>query len=640
MNAPASHRRSRRVFVVVVIGLAASLTWALWGGRHETPDPGQTRTPHPKTPQPAVIPPLALSDSPFLNTTKAASYVGSESCEECHVDEHASYLHTTHSRAFNDVHVENEPADDAFLHALSGRRYEVYRDGQTLRHRETLDDPQGRELARSDYALKYLIGSGAHTRSYLVEADGFLVESPITWYSSKQDWAMSPGYDRPAHWGFERAVTTGCLICHVGRAAPVEGSYQRAVVHEQAIGCESCHGPGSLHVKARHAEEETGEEQTGEEFDPTIVNPKRLSRQLQEDICAQCHLRADATVTVRTRQLSDFRPGLPLTDVRIDYRIRASEAQMKVVGHVEQMWLSPCYQNTKTFTCAPCHNPHQKAPVKNPPEVYNRKCAECHENDACGMELFERLKRSQADSCIFCHMPQVETDLPHVAFTHHRVGVHRDRAGASSAPPVIGELEPFGDVSRHSAPDLRRSLGLAYLEAAAKQPNASAHHTYRARGAQLLQQVQAEGANDPDVASALARLHWEENDVERAIAIAQAALRSPDLSTEGRVNALFVLGDSYARTGRPEQAIPVLEELTGLRRHSEDWLLLGLARRDRRELEKSLEALRKSAEIAPFRPEPIRVLADHYSRAGNQSRARELREKADALDAARNAVIP
>ena len=50
------------------------------------------------------------------------------------------------------------------------------------------------------------IGSGHHSRSYIVEDDGFLVESPVTWYSSIEKWAMSPGYDRRFHMGFERMV--------------------------------------------------------------------------------------------------------------------------------------------------------------------------------------------------------------------------------------------------------------------------------------------------------------------------------------------------------------------------------------------------------------------------------------------------
>jgi tetratricopeptide (TPR) repeat protein len=66
--------------------------------------------------------------------------------------------------------------------------------------------PGGGEMLLADHVPRYAIGSGRFTQSYLVETDGFLVESPITWYSSVARWDMSPGYDRPDHNSFERAV--------------------------------------------------------------------------------------------------------------------------------------------------------------------------------------------------------------------------------------------------------------------------------------------------------------------------------------------------------------------------------------------------------------------------------------------------
>ncbi len=53
----------------------------------------------------------------------------------------------------------------------------------------------------------FSIGSGNHARSFLHAApNGTLTQLPLTWYTQEKAWAMSPGYDRPAHAGFSRQI--------------------------------------------------------------------------------------------------------------------------------------------------------------------------------------------------------------------------------------------------------------------------------------------------------------------------------------------------------------------------------------------------------------------------------------------------
>ncbi len=68
----------------------------------------------------------------------------------------------------------------------SGRAYRVYREGGQLHHEELLRSLEGQEIARVDLPVRYLIGSGHFSRSYFVEVDGFLKESPITWYTLEE----------------------------------------------------------------------------------------------------------------------------------------------------------------------------------------------------------------------------------------------------------------------------------------------------------------------------------------------------------------------------------------------------------------------------------------------------------------------
>ena len=53
-------------------------------------------------------------------------------------------------------------------------------------------------------------------RTYLHRTPaGKLMELPLAWYAEGGGrWAMNPGYDRPEHMGFRRAVSDDCIFCH------------------------------------------------------------------------------------------------------------------------------------------------------------------------------------------------------------------------------------------------------------------------------------------------------------------------------------------------------------------------------------------------------------------------------------------
>ncbi|MCA9205427.1 MAG: hypothetical protein KDA59_20385, partial [Planctomycetales bacterium] len=358
----------------------------------------------------------AVSESPYLNVTDNAQYVGSAACRDCHQAETNTYQMTAHSAALSDVDPSKEPPEDSFVHAASGREYTVYTSEGRVHHRESLPADDGETIESNDYPLRYLVGSGRHSRTYLVEADGFLLESPITWYASRQAWGVSPGYDEPDHPGFSRMVGTDCLICHAGQLNAAHQQYRHLELIEQSIGCERCHGPGSLHVEHRKSKEVIVE-------DLTIVHPGDLSRSLQESICAQCHMQAAAMVRVRGRDYADFRPGLPLSDFQLHYQTDDSHDSMTVVGHFEQMHRSQCYIQSTTLTCTNCHAMHEPPP-EDKVAYYKQKCFSCHSSDNCGLELAERREHQPQDNCVACHMPTSDTDIPHIAFTHHRIGIH------------------------------------------------------------------------------------------------------------------------------------------------------------------------------------------------------------------------
>jgi hypothetical protein len=434
---------------------------------------------------------------------------------------------------------------------------------------------------------------------------------------------MSPGYDFPAHWSFERAVKIGCLVCHVGRAEPEGDAVHRINIREQAIGCESCHGPGSRHVAYHRANKHP----EGEE-DPTIVNPGKLPRDRLEAVCASCHLSGVATIYLRGRQVTDFRPGMPLTDYRVDYRYDCGSEKMTVVSHIEQLRRSACYQKSKDLTCLTCHDPHARHRPKDPVAFHRQKCLDCHTVASCGLKPEQRRAKDPADNCMACHMPRGDTDIPHVAFTHHRIGRH-----PAPAPLDTGrhpELVPIDDVSRLAAIDRDRNLGLAYQEVSGTfdPDNPARAVAYRQRARGLLEGVLRAGLRDGPTHAALARSYWADQDHRRAGVHAQEALQIKELPADDRALSLIILADSHMREGNFAPAIELLEKLTRLRRYAEDWRLLGICYLQTNQPRKALAAVQQALAIRPFRPDTHAVLADVYLRLGDVPRAKEHQEKA------------
>jgi hypothetical protein len=618
-----SPRRARRglwLLVACVLAGGAAVAWL-----------SRARGPQPTAEAPFPLPPY--SESPFLNTGPDAQYVGTAACAGCHRENHRSYLLTAHSRSLADLSPADEPPDGSFYHQLSGRSYRVYRRDDQLRHEEALRTAEGQEITRVDLPVRYRVGSGNFTRTYLVEQDGFLHESPITWYTSTKKWGMSPGYDFPHHWGFDRPVVAGCVACHAGRAEAVGGTLHRIALHEKVIGCENCHGPGSLHVALYQG----GGPPPGEE-DRTIVNPRKLPRPRQEAICAACHLNGPAMVALRGRRPGDFRPGMPLTDYRTDYRFEGGDEQMTVVGHVTQLRRSACSQRSEGLTCITCHDPHAKEGPQDKVAFYRQRCLSCHDVGACGLGQAERRRKDAADNCVACHMPRGDTEIPHIAFTNHRIVRQASRRPADLAPGLAfqagssgqaPELVPTDDVSHLSPLDQRRDLGLAYH--AAFQSPAHARYGYaeafRERARELLEGVEAAGLHEPQTAVALAELYWGK-DRDGAAAYARQGLKAADVPPEVRVAALRVLAGAEMQDGEYDSARRRLEELVRLQRAAEDWYFLGVCHLRQGRPAEALPALRQALAIRPDRFATHGALAEVYHRLGDGRRAREHRDKA------------
>jgi hypothetical protein len=354
-----------------------------------------------------------------------------------------------------------------------GLSYAAERRGDRLVHREAVVGPGDEVLAAVEAEVHFVIGSGTRGAGYLVAEDGYVTQSPISWYPQKGVWDLSPGY-RQRNEHFDRPVTAGCLFCHSNRVEPVADTvnrYHEPVFRGEAIGCERCHGPGELHVRRqRQKKTDPGEE------DDTIVNPRRLGPALREAVCEQCHLQGLARVLRHGRAPFDYRPALPLYLFWAVF-VPPPEvvADPKAVGQVEQMHQSRCFRASEGgLGCASCHDPHRLPAPAEKVAYYRERCLDCHRNGKdCSLSVAARGEKG--DDCAACHMPRLAaSDVVHVAATDHRI--LRDPAGERPAPRRGGRPGevPLIHFHRDQLPDADRErgrdLGVALMDLAAQAP--------------------------------------------------------------------------------------------------------------------------------------------------------------------------
>src|SRR5439155_16222865 len=227
----------------------------------------------------------------------------------------------------------------------SGLQYLVERRRERIVHRETLANSKRNVLAQIEQEVAYVLGSGTRGRAYLINRDGYLFQSPISWYTQKNAWDLSPNYaNENQH--FERPINSECLSCHSNYADAVENTINRfrePIFRGHAIGCERCHGPGELHVQFHQANPNWP---GGDDY--TIVHPGKLDAPERESVCQQCHLQGWTRVLRAGRQSFDFRPGLPMHLFwSVFVRPPTTEEEQKAVSQVEQMVASKCFRATK-----------------------------------------------------------------------------------------------------------------------------------------------------------------------------------------------------------------------------------------------------------------------------------------------------
>lgn len=462
--------------------------------------------------------------SRFVNVSGDAEFVGDAACFDCHEPEYRGYQDHGMAQSYYPLTTENSVENFTgvmIYHPDSDLHYRAIDDGGRYYQEEIRRDADGEVIHRLRREMEFVVGSGSAARTYLTEENGRYYQLPLTWYTQEGRWDFSPGYQYH-NVRFDRLIPDRCMTCHNSYPEPVpfaEGKYDHV---PNGIGCERCHGPGSVHVEARLTSPEAADS-----VDATIVNPAHLSLDRRLDVCQQCHLHTTVSMLREGRTPYDFRPSQSLADYVSFFAAEEPETNaIDVISHADRMKQSPCFlqtQGTDTpMDCTTCHNPHEGFRDAGP-EYFNSTCQGCHGPSTLRLR-FEtdeaRVVHTAESNCFSCHMPKVEAEgAPHASFTDHWIRVVE---AIPEAPDVMEastvRLEPYFDEIEES--DVYR--GMAYVVYGRQRGDSVALST----GIRLLENGLPDAGGESD---------------------------------QGYGEAYYLLGYAHLQMGELESAIPALE---------------------------------------------------------------------------------
>jgi hypothetical protein len=359
----------------------------------------------------AAITPLRsqLPEPPSAAATSSAQYVGDAACHDCHQADFQSYLTSAH-------HLTSRPPDAAsidgkfepgsnILRTSNPYFYFIMKASKEGYFQEAVARfPPAETISRQE-RMDLVIGSGRKGQTYLYWKNSDLFELPVTYWAETGQWINSPGYPDGLP-NFDKPIIPRCLECHatyIESLPPPLNHFDRASV-VLGIACEKCHGPGKTHVEAERSHNATGGA-------GNIIDPAKLSRDRQIDLCALCHAGPGNS---RAPAFS-FIPGANLANY-VALPDNPADTPVDVHGHqVQLLESSRCFRSSN-MTCTTCHDVHTQ---QRDVAFFSERCLTCHKIESCGQ--YPKLGTTLLNKCVDCHMPLRESNVITLDAGGHRV---------------------------------------------------------------------------------------------------------------------------------------------------------------------------------------------------------------------------
>jgi predicted CXXCH cytochrome family protein len=337
-----------------------------------------------------------------LDATRSATYVGGQTCAQCHQGEYRLWHGSHHDRAMEVATEETVLGDfsDATFERL-GVTTRFFRRGDKF-----MVSTEGADGEYHDYEIKYTFGIDP-LQQYMVEfPDGRVQVLRVSWDTHRDRWfevtppdvpneRLKP--DDPLHWtGIAQNWNTTCAECHstnVHKNYDLVSDTYKTTFSEIDVGCEECHGPGSVHVALANRWSPLWDKNVGY----GLANLRTFANTAQIETCAKCHSRRHAIH-------ADFRPGQPLLDYYVPTVL--SPGLYYPDGQIlDEVYEYSSFLESKMHAnrvrCSDCHDPHSlKLKYQG-----NQLCTQCHTAGKYDTPTHHHHPaESPGASCIACHM--------------------------------------------------------------------------------------------------------------------------------------------------------------------------------------------------------------------------------------------
>jgi len=296
----------------------------------------------------------------------------------------------------------------------------MFRDGD--RYMVRTDGLDGKP---QDFEVKYVFG--VHPlQQYMVEMpqtaaakSGSIGRVQVlreTWDAERKEWYYlnPPDVDErlhpsdPLHWtGSTQRWNTSCAECHstnLQKNFDIASNSFHTTFTEIDVSCESCHGPGSLHVELAKKKSFFWDREQG----MGLLKLKTIDNLPQIETCAPCHSRRGA---IQAGHIAGSQFSEHYACNLLSSPIYHADGQIRDEDYVYGSFLqSKMYHNN--IKCTDCHDPHS---LKLKHEG-NLLCTSCHQHPAGKYDSPNHhfhVAGTAGSYCVDCHMHQRHTKRLH-----------------------------------------------------------------------------------------------------------------------------------------------------------------------------------------------------------------------------------
>jgi len=438
------------------------------------------------------------------------NYVGAQVCAKCHKEEHQSW-HSSYHRTMTQIATpETVKAEfDGRKMELGNTTYKIYRKGNEYWVRTHDPAWESRQLPTeirdhpnpqmADKRIVMITGShkmhmfwmswkhsdedvdlnDLENNSLWLFPWVYMIEQK-KWLPYEDSFIADPQFGRPP-----TVWNQSCIACHSVAGQPHhQPSEDRFAIEFQSniadfgISCEACHGPGKSHVN-KHNEllnANVNVELSGIP-DSTIINPERLGKERQAQVCGQCHSLFESShpEAFLTDGL-DYQPGDDLLTNRemihhkdtdpnlLYYNMFWNDGTMRIGGReYPGLVQSKCYIDGE-MTCLSCHSLHSmEEPSKQLGLNMNsdQACIQCHKQPQYTTNITSHTHHelgSEGSRCFNCHMPHTSYALMR-GIRSHRIDSPKIRPNQKNEKPNACNLCHLDKTRQWTADNLTKWYG-------------------------------------------------------------------------------------------------------------------------------------------------------------------------------------